>query len=103
MTSSALAFMRDHFVGTDRSLCVPRVDGRAHMLCAGYDRRVLGAIDRKIAAGDLQLRRLIEAGDSLVLEESELAAAGYLDAFTNVNTPSEYDRALEIYERQSQS
>jgi len=103
MTSEALAWLRDRFLKTEKTLCVPRIEGRAHMLCAGYDRSLLPAIEAKVEEGDLQLRRLIEERDSLVIEESEFPSAGRLSPFINVNTPSEYQRALEIYERESRS
>lgn len=103
MTSAMLGYLRDRFRQSDHPLCVPRLDGRAHMLCAGYDALLLPRVLSKIELGDLQLKGLVDEEHTLIIEEAELEQAGSVDAFANVNTPSEYDRALETYERASRS
>lgn len=77
---------------------VPRTLDGAHPLCAVYRREPVAARARAhLAGGRLALRGLLEAVDTVYLEESDLAC---IDpdgrALTNVNTPEDLQRADTI-------
>lgn len=75
---------------------VPTDDGHPQPLCAAWTVHALPVLRAAVAAGELSLRRAIEATGALVLSEEETARLpGFVPgAFRNVNTPEEY-RALE--------
>jgi molybdopterin-guanine dinucleotide biosynthesis protein A len=78
----------------DVDAVVPRRDGYLHPLCAAYNRRVRAAVDRRVAAGALAMRGLLDELRVDVIEDEALARfdpEGVL--FWNVNTPDEYERA----------
>jgi molybdenum cofactor guanylyltransferase len=78
----------------DVDAVVPRRDGYLHPLCAAYNRRVRAAVDRRVAAGTLAVRALLDELRVDVIEPETLARLdpdGVL--FWNVNTPDEYERA----------
>ena len=78
----------------DVDAVVPRRGGYLHPLCAAYNRRVRAAVDRRVAAGALAMRGLLDELRVDVIEDEALARfdpEGVL--FWNVNTPDEYERA----------
>jgi molybdenum cofactor guanylyltransferase len=78
----------------DVDAVVPRRGGYLHPLCAAYNRRVRDAVDRRVAAGTLAMRALL---DDLRVDVIEADALARFDPdgvlFWNVNTPDEYERA----------
>ncbi len=91
-----LAALLDLASRTGATAVVPTDGGHPQPLCAAWTDRALPALRAAVAAGDLSLRRAIEAAGALVLseEETERLPGFAPGAFRNVNTPEEY-RALE--------
>jgi molybdopterin-guanine dinucleotide biosynthesis protein A len=75
---------------------VPADAGHPQPLCAAWSKGALPALRLAVDAGDLSLRRVVEATRALVLSEEETTLLpGFASgAFRNVNTPEEY-RAAE--------
>ena len=73
-----------------------RTPGIPQPLCAAWTKAALPALRLAVAAGDLSLRRAVEAARAVVLSEEETARLpGFVaGAFRNVNTPEDY-RAVE--------
>jgi molybdopterin-guanine dinucleotide biosynthesis protein A len=71
---------------------VPTASAHPQPLCAAWSRDALPALRLAVAAGELSLRRVVEATRALVLSEEETALLpGFAsEAFRNVNTPEEY-------------
>jgi molybdopterin-guanine dinucleotide biosynthesis protein A len=70
---------------------VPRVDGRAQPLAAGYARAIAPRVRARLDAGQL---RLLELVDELTVHWLELPAGAR--ALVNVNTPEDLARAEEL-------
>jgi len=77
---------------------VPRQDGRLQPLCALYRRDpVLAAAREKLATGDVALRAVLDAVETVTLDDADLAQVDpQRTALTNVNTPEELARALSL-------
>ena len=76
---------------------VPTDAGLPQPLCAAWAKGALPALRLAVSAGDLSLRRALEAAGAVVLSEEETARLdGFVPgAFRNVNTPEEYRAAEE--------
>jgi molybdopterin-guanine dinucleotide biosynthesis protein A len=76
---------------------VPTDAGHPQPLCAAWSKGALPALRLAVDAGDLSLRRVVEATRALVLSEEETTLLpGFASgAFRNVNTPEEYRAAEE--------
>lgn len=82
----------------DCDWAVPRwAPGRAEPLCALYGPAALAALERRVAAGRLDLQGLAEEGLRVRwLEGTELAVFGPVEeVFCNLNTPEDLERWLE--------
>ena len=79
ITSEVLAFVRDRGG-------VPVWNGQPQPLCAVWDAEALPRIERRIAAGALDLHGLLEQE---MIPESELRARFRGEPLSNVNTPEE--------------
>lgn len=82
---------------TGATAVVPTAEGHPQPLCAAWSKGALPALRLAVDAGDLSLRRVVEAARALVLSEQETALLpGFASgAFRNVNTPEEYRAAEE--------
>ena len=96
---SLLNFLRDEFVRSEADLLVPEVDGKAHMLCAGYSAKLKGAIDGRLAAGEFRLRDLVPVGRTRVVQQQEIVAHAPLETLWNVNSPQDYARIGGLHGR----
>jgi molybdopterin-guanine dinucleotide biosynthesis protein A len=91
------AFVRrlTELLGED-SVCVPRVDDHFHPLAAVYSLDVLPAVERLLAENRLRPFYLFETTPTRIVEAAELADAdAEFDSLQNLNTPDEYQAALE--------
>ncbi len=76
------------------SAVVPRHGGRAHPLCAAYDREVLPRVESALDRGVRSVRELLESMDSVEYVEGELERFGVPDLYLmNVNSPEDLERA----------
>ena len=73
---------------------MPRTEDRLHPLCAAYNRRVLGAVDARVASRALAVQALFDQLCVAVVGP-EVVATFDPDGVMlwNVNTPDEYERA----------
>lgn len=70
---------------------------RPEPLCALYDRRLLPALERAVAAGRLRIMDALAGAQIRFVDAGELARVDpALRSFTNVNTPEELAAAREI-------
>ena len=94
--TALLAALVARAAGTGAPAVVPTDEGHPQALCAVWTKAALPALRLAVAAGDLSLRRAVEAARALVLPEAETARLpGFVPgAFRNVNTPEDY-RAVE--------
>jgi molybdopterin-guanine dinucleotide biosynthesis protein A len=78
------------------SAVVPTDAGMPQPLCAAWSKGALRPLRLAVSAGDLSLRRAVEAARAVVLSEGETALLpGFVaGAFRNVNTPEDC-RAVE--------
>ena len=73
---------------------VPRHRGRAHPLCAAYDREVLPRLESALDRGIRSVREFLEDVNSVEYVESVLRRFGDPDLYLmNVNSPADLDRA----------
>jgi molybdenum cofactor guanylyltransferase len=71
---------------------VPRAGGRRQPLCAIYRRDFADAAEAALRAGRNRIDVLFEVVKTRVLEEEEMARAGFSsDLFRNLNTPQELE------------
>jgi|SRR5215831_6302741 len=90
---------------TEADAVIPlQSDGRMQPLCSVFEvNTCLAATNAAIAAGGHSPRALLDRVQACYVpfsELSELAGAGHF--FLNLNTPENYQRALEIFARQDQ-
>lgn len=75
---------------------VPRVGGFYHPLLAIYRVELLQELVEMLQKDRLRMQSIVEIAGAMVLEEKEFAKDGLsLRAFRNINTPQEYEKALE--------
>ena len=90
ITADLLAHLLSRVGGADA--VVPKTDRGYHPLCAVYTRACQPAIRRRLAAGQLAVRRLLDDVRVQVVEASEIEAFGDpRRLLANVNTPAEYE------------
>jgi molybdenum cofactor guanylyltransferase len=69
--------------------------GSAFPLCLGIWRPILPEIKRRLSAGNLSIRALLEGGYTEVILESQLTELGFdISMFQNINTDEDYRSAL---------
>ena len=92
-----LAALLGRLEATGAPAVIPTAAGHPQPLCAAWSRNALPALRLAVVAGDLSLRRVVEAVGALVLSEKETTLLpGFASgAFRNVNTPEEYRAAEE--------
>ena len=87
ITSELLRAWSERFASSSAKMLVPRGNGYAHVLCAGYSHLLLPLIDARIAGRQYDLRSM--AADAELVDHDGVE-------LMNVNDPEE----LERYERQ---
>jgi len=81
---------------TDAMVTVPKTSRGFQPLCAVYRRAFLSTAERALKAGKYKIDAAFAGLSVRVLEEAELAAAGFSErCFFNVNTPEDCRTALE--------
>jgi molybdopterin-guanine dinucleotide biosynthesis protein A len=89
LSTAVLLELRKRFEQSGAEMLVPVWDGAPQVLCAGYSTKILPLVERRIAAGRLSLRRLIDEADVEVLDEGALRAMFPGEPLMNVNTPAD--------------
>lgn len=98
VTSELLQFLVLQFEESDAPALVPEWDGKSQPLCAGFDAAaMLPIVERRIAAGDYELRGLIEEAGATTIPEPELRGRFAGEPLMNVNTPEELAAAEKWY------
>lgn len=94
----------EHMAGIDADLVIPRTMRGYEPLCAIYGRACIESIRERLTRGELEASRLPEGVRVAEVGPETLAAYdpdGLL--FVNVNTPHDYERAKEVFERRSKT
>lgn len=99
ITSALLRSLRASFENSERPMLVPFWRGKPQLLCAGYDPALAPLLERRIAAGRLDLRGLIEEVAAELIDEKMLRDRFPGEPLMNVNTPEDLLEA-ENHERQ---
>ena len=95
VTTRFLKFLLDQ--GRDVELGIPRSAAGYQPLCASYQRACAAVVERQINSGTRQMADLIHHADTQTLSSNHLARFDpYGTLFFNVNTPSDYARALGL-------
>src|SRR5438105_4247847 len=101
VSSCDVPFLRPSFVRriidllSDKSICVPFVEGYHHPLAAVYRMSVLGNVTQLLAENRLRPVFLFEAVSTRILEARELVDVDPdLQSLRNLNTPEDYEKAL---------
>jgi molybdopterin-guanine dinucleotide biosynthesis protein A len=88
VSSGLLAFLLAAAEVSDAVVTVPRTGKGLQPLCAVYRRRFSVAAEQALQAGKYKIDAAFDGVAVRVIEEKELAAAGFLErSFFNVNTP----------------
>jgi molybdopterin-guanine dinucleotide biosynthesis protein A len=75
---------------------VPRAGGGLQPLCAIYRRGFANVAEKSLSEGKNKIDPLFAGVETCVIEENELAGAGFsAEMFRNLNTPEEFERAKE--------
>lgn len=94
VSAALLAFLIARARGSAAIVTVARSGGRWQPLCAVYRREFAEAAERALREGRYKIDPLFEVVPTLVVEEKELAAAGFSDGmFRNLNTREEVEAA----------
>lgn len=89
-SAALLEFLVGRARNSEALVTVARAGGRLQPLCAVYRRQFVGLAEKALRAGRYKIDALFEAGTTQVVEEPELAGAGFSAAmFRNLNTPEE--------------
>ena len=83
-------------LGAGFDAVVPEVDGRRHPLCALYDRTCMAAAHSCLQDGARRMDDLLARLRVRAVAPHEVPPARLERAVINVNTPEEYQRALEM-------
>jgi molybdopterin-guanine dinucleotide biosynthesis protein A len=91
VSSDLLAFLFTVAENNDASITVPRAGKGLQPLCAVYRRDFSAAAEKALRAGNYKVDAAFSGVSVRVIEEGELAAAGFSEqSFFNVNTPQDY-------------
>jgi molybdopterin-guanine dinucleotide biosynthesis protein A len=102
-----LSFIAAKCGASSATAIVPQTADRLQPLCAVYCRALLPHIETAIDEGELSIHRLLErlstgiigenGGKIRIVPEAELIEHGFTpEMLMNVNTPEDFDRALEV-------
>jgi len=90
LTQEFLEYLRSRFEHSTRPLLACKI-GSAFPHCLGVWQPMLSDINRCLAARQLSIHGLIEAGSSEIISEEEFRQQGFDPAiFRNINTPEDY-------------
>lgn len=90
VSKELLAFLLAGAEKNDAMVTVPRTGKGLQPLCAVYRRGFSGVAEQALRAGKYKIDAAFADVSTVVVEESELAAAGFSErCFFNVNTPEE--------------
>jgi len=82
---------------SDAMVTVPRAGGGLQPLCAAYRRGFAEVAERSLRAGNNKIDSLFATLETCVIEEDELARAGFsVEMFRNLNTPEELEKARSL-------
>lgn len=85
---------------SDADAVVPRTEHGYHPLCAAYTRACLAPLTGRLADGRLKVSDLLADVRLRVVEAEELDAFGnHRQLLANVNSPAEYEAAVQGHER----
>jgi len=85
---------------SDAMITVPRAGGGLQPLCAVYQRRFVEVAEASLFEGKNKIDALFAKAVTRVIEEDELARAGFsTEMFRNVNTPEELEMAEGLHLR----
>lgn len=87
-----LAWLAAAFERSSAPALVPSWDGHPQPLCAGYDAALLPLVERRLAAGELDLRGLIAEAGAEMIDEPELRRRFPGEPLINVNTPEALEK-----------
>jgi molybdopterin-guanine dinucleotide biosynthesis protein A len=94
LSVSLIGYLLERLEGRGVAAVVPRHRGRAHPLCAAYDREVLPRVEAALDRGVRSVRGLLKNVDPVEYVESELRRFGDPDLYLmNVNSPEDLARA----------
>ena len=92
--------------GVARALCamldsydavIPEIAGLAQPLHSVYRKRCVVAIDSMVTRGEKRLTKVVESLSARRVDENELRSIDpELHSFLNVNTPEDFQRALQL-------
>lgn len=78
---------------TEATVVVPRSEGRRQPLCAVYRPQFADMAEQALLAGRNRIDSLFDAVETRVIEEDELARAGFSSPiFRNLNTPEQLEK-----------
>jgi molybdopterin-guanine dinucleotide biosynthesis protein A len=96
ITTDLLSWIVDRAAASTAPAVVPVWHGHPQLLCAIYDPSLLPLVDRRIAAGELDLRGLIAEAGAEMIAEDELRSRFPGEPLFNVNTPEELREAERL-------
>ena len=106
LSSCDVPFLRPSFVRRmidlldDRAICVPFVDGFHHPLAAVYRVEILDSITQLLSENRLRPVFLFETASTRIVEGRELIDVDSdLQSLRNLNTPEDYEKALDDLRR----
>jgi len=96
LTKNFLRYLRLRIENSSHPLIACKI-GSAFPLCLGVWRPMLPEVKRRLAARELSVRALIEAGATEIISEADLVGAGVSTTiFRNINTEEDYRAAHEL-------
>jgi molybdenum cofactor guanylyltransferase len=94
LTQDFLKYMQSRIEHSSPPLLVCKI-GSEFPLCIGIWRPMLPEVRRRLAAGNLSVRAMLEAGYTEVIPEHQLTELDFdLSMFRNINTERDYQSAL---------
>lgn len=96
-----LARMLCDMLGDDDVL-IPRVEGKLQMLHAVYRKKCAKVLTKMLTAGEHRLHEIVNFAKVRIVSEDQIRALDpELLSFFNVNTPEDYQRALQLMAERS--
>jgi molybdopterin-guanine dinucleotide biosynthesis protein A len=106
LSSCDVPFLRPSFVRRmielldDRAICVPFVDGFHHPLAAVYRVEIVNSVTQLLSENRLRPVFLFETASTRIVEARELIDVDSdLQSLRNLNTPEDYEKALDDLRR----
>ena len=102
ITTEFLRYLISRAEGSNAAAMVPRVGGVFQPLCAMYRKEFVGVAESSLRAGKNKIGALFHEVNARVIEEEELADAGFqIEIFRNLNTPADWQEAKLEFEKKS--